>query len=45
MGDQWIAGVSDNDGLWTSLFAAGELMRYNSLKQLNFSQAEIDIAK
>ena len=23
IGDRWIAGVSDNDGLWTSMFAVG----------------------
>ena len=22
-GDAWVAGISDNDGLWTSMYAAG----------------------
>jgi len=45
---RWITEVDNNDGLWTSLFAVDELdelMRYSSLKQLNFSAAEILIAR
>ena len=29
---QWIPEESDNDGLWTSMYGAGELMRYAVLK-------------
>ncbi|MBO5776247.1 MAG: Ig-like domain-containing protein, partial [Clostridia bacterium] len=31
--DTWKPVESDNDGLWTSMYAAGELMRYASLKK------------
>ncbi len=31
--DTWKGVESDNDGLWTSMYAAGELMRYASLKK------------
>ncbi|MBR3684781.1 MAG: Ig domain-containing protein [Clostridia bacterium] len=31
--DSWKGIESDNDGLWTSMYAAGELMRYASLKK------------
>lgn len=44
-GGKWRAGVDDNDGLWTSLFAVGELMRYDSLKQLKFNATQIQIAR
>lgn len=30
--DTWTPNESDNDGLWTSMYAAGELMRYSVLK-------------
>lgn len=30
---KWIPSVSDNDGLWTAMFGAGELMKYSSLKR------------
>ena len=29
---QWVPEESDNDGLWTSMYGAGELMRYSVLK-------------
>lgn len=29
---EWVPEESDNDGLWTSMYAAGELMRYAVLK-------------
>lgn len=32
-GTKWIPEISDNDGLWTSMYGAGELMRYASLKR------------
>ncbi len=31
-GDIWIPESTDNDGLWTSMYGAGELMRYATLK-------------
>lgn len=31
-GDSWWKNASDNDGLWTSMYGAGELMRYASLR-------------
>ncbi len=31
-GSEWKGEESDNDGLWTSMYAAGELMRYSVLK-------------
>lgn len=31
-GDRWIPSESDNDGLWTSMYGAGELMRYAVLR-------------
>ena len=33
VGDAWKGSISDNDGLWTSMYAVGELMRYSSLKK------------
>ena len=30
---EWVPHETDNDGLWTSMYAAGELMRYASLKE------------
>ncbi|MDD6021198.1 MAG: Ig domain-containing protein [Acutalibacteraceae bacterium] len=30
--DEWIPEESDNDGLWTSMYGAGELMRYAVLR-------------
>lgn len=45
-GDNWKGNESDNDGLWTSMYAAGELMRYASLKNdPTASAAEIAAAK
>lgn len=29
---EWVGIESDNDGLWTSMYGAGELMRYETLK-------------
>jgi hypothetical protein len=40
-GNQWIAWIEDNDGLWTSLFTVGELMRYDSLKKMKYSAINI----
>ncbi len=31
-GDGWRREASDNDGLWTSMYGAGELMRYATLR-------------
>ncbi len=31
-GTEWIPAESDNDGLWTSMYGAGELMRYAVLR-------------
>jgi hypothetical protein len=40
-GQKWIPDISDNDGLWTSMYGAGELMRYASLKKAKASQEAI----
>ena len=43
---KWKGVESDNDGLWTSMYAAGELMRYASLKKSNTAtQDEIERAR
>lgn len=44
-GQKWVPAISDNDGLWTSMYAAGELMRYFSLKSSNSSQSEVTRAR
>lgn len=31
-GEEWKGVETDNDGLWTAMYAAGELMRYSTLK-------------
>lgn len=31
-GNSWVGIDSDNDGLWTSMYSVGELMRYETLK-------------
>ncbi|MFA5449123.1 MAG: Ig-like domain-containing protein, partial [Clostridia bacterium] len=41
----WKPHESDNDGLWTSMYGAGELMRYASLKAAGASAEEIAEAK
>lgn len=38
----WVAPIYDNDGLWTSLFAVGELMRYDTLKQMKYSAVDVN---
>ncbi len=43
--DTWKGNESDNDGLWTSMYAAGELMRYASLKKAGASQEELKTAR
>lgn len=37
--------TSDNDGLWTTMYAIGEIFRYKALREENAPQAEIDKAK
>ncbi len=32
-GSAWVPAETDNDGLWTAMYGAGELFRYASLKQ------------
>lgn len=45
-GNSWKSSWSDNDGLWTSMYGAGELMRYASLKaDPNASAQDIAQAK
>lgn len=39
-GKNWVPAISDNDGLWTSMYAVGELMRYASLRRLPSSTPE-----
>ncbi|MBQ4626614.1 MAG: Ig-like domain-containing protein [Clostridia bacterium] len=45
-GDGWVSYESDNDGLWTSMYGAGELMRYAALRDdPNATAEEIAEAK
>ncbi len=37
--------TDDNDGLWTSMYAIGEIFRYRTLKAEGANQSEIDAAK
>ena len=37
---QWVPNESDNDGLWTSMYGAGELMRYAVLRDDPTATAE-----
>ncbi|MBD3941397.1 hypothetical protein IF188_06760 [Microbacterium sp. NEAU-LLC] len=39
------AGTSDNDGLWTAMYAIGEIYRYRTLLEQGGSQAEVAAAK
>lgn len=43
--NEWIAYESDNDGLWTSMHAVGELMRYAYLKENGSSYEELQQAR
>ncbi len=43
--DSWKPVESDNDGLWTSMYAAGELMRYASLKKMGATKSQIESAR
>ena len=43
---RWMGVESDNDGLWTSMYSAGELMRYATLKNdPSATDEEIAVAK
>ncbi len=43
---EWIPDESDNDGLWTSMYGAGELMRYAVLREdPTATQQEIEAAR
>ena len=44
-GSKWIPEISDNDGLWTSMFGAGELMRYAVLKKDGAPADQVAAAK
>ncbi len=39
-GGKWRGTQSDNDGLWTSMYGAGEIMRYATLKNDSTATAE-----
>lgn len=41
----WVPSITDNDGLWTGMYAAGELMRYDHLRSSQATEAEIDSAR
>ena len=42
----WVSYESDNDGLWTSMYGAGELMRYATLRDdPNATEQEIEEAR
>lgn len=42
---KWVGVITDNDGLWTSMYTAGEFFRYNSLKKNEFPDEEIQMAR
>ncbi|SBV92431.1 Ig-like domain-containing surface protein (fragment) [uncultured Eubacteriales bacterium] len=42
---QTSVSTNDNDGLWTAMYAMGEILRYQTLKEENASAAEIAAAK
>ncbi len=42
---QTSVSTNDNDGLWSAMYAIGEILRYQTLKQEGASQTEIDAAK
>lgn len=42
---QSFVSTSDNDGLWTAMYAMGEILRYQTLKQENADAHEIAAAK
>lgn len=42
---QTSVSTNDNDGLWTAMYAMGEIMRYQTLKQENADTHEIAAAK
>lgn len=44
-GVKWQQEVSDNDGLWTSMYAAGELMKYAVLKRQKADPVDINTAR
>ena len=44
-GKKWIPKVSDNDGLWTSMYGGGELMRYAVAKKEKADKEEILTAR
>lgn len=41
----WKPAITDNDGLWTSMYSGGELMRYATLKREGASAGEIGAAR
>jgi hypothetical protein len=42
---QTSVSTNDNDGLWTAMYAMGEILRYQTLKEENAAPAEIAAAK
>ncbi len=46
-GSSWVPSITDNDGLWTSMYGAGEMMRYAVVKEKRsgYSQEEILTAR
>ena len=42
---QTSVSTNDNDGLWSAMYAIGEILRYQTLKREGADQAEIDAAK
>lgn len=41
----WKPAITDNDGLWTSMYSGGELMRYATLKREGAAKESIDAAR
>lgn len=37
----WVSDITDNDGLWTGMYAAGEFMRLSSLRTRAFPEDQI----
>ena len=44
-GEKWVPQETDNDGLWTSMYGAGELMRYKVLQDEGVQGVELEAAK
>ena len=44
-GTKWVPDIADNDGLWTSMYGAGELMKYSVLREKKADPAVVAKAR